>query len=104
MEAKSKPLKIVIVGDKGTGKSSLCDFFNIYKTDTVGEIIEREIKGQKFYAYITDTPEAMRTADAFVICADLNNQKSLDSACKHWKREVKELGPKRCPQILCGTK
>ena len=45
MEAKSKPLKIVIVGDKGTGKSSLCDFFNIYKTDTVGEIIEREIKG-----------------------------------------------------------
>ena len=45
MEAKSKPLKIVIVGDKDTGKSSLCDFFNIYKTDTVDEIIEREIKG-----------------------------------------------------------
>ena len=42
--------------------------------------------------------------DVFIVCFDISDETSLENACEMWKKELENLGPKRCAKILCGTK
>ena len=120
-------LKILLVGDSGTGKSSLCkqlqykDFNN--KTSlTVGvdffsrvfEILDRNCnKKIRYKTHIWDTAgqemfnslvtSYYRSSHGVLLVFDLNNRQSFINL-KKWYDQIKMYSPEKCTILLVGNK
>ena len=42
--------------------------------------------------------------NCFVVCFSLVDKQSFKNACSIWRNELDQLGPSRCPKLLCGLK
>ncbi|CAG7838646.1 unnamed protein product [Allacma fusca] len=114
-------LKFVLIGDSGTGKTSLlqqyargvflpdnsstigCDLF-FKKEEVGGKIITLSIwdtSGQEKYDAIT--PNYLRKTDGIFCVYDVTNPRSLDNLHK-WLKLAHEYAPTEVPMILVGNK
>ncbi|CAF0988088.1 unnamed protein product [Adineta steineri] len=113
--------KMLIVGDSGVGKTSLCkrftygDFSTDYITTTsvdfkirLVEINEKLCQLQlwdfsnddRFKSYVS---RFYRTAHGVMICFDITNEESFLNV-DNWLQEVIKLCPEQIPVFLVGTK
>ena len=115
-------VKVVIIGDAGTGKTSLLlraadNVFNASYITTIGiDFKIRFDEGSNIKLQIWDTAgqERFRTitssyykgADAFIIVFDLTNRESFESVANNWIPQIKTLSDpaKACPILLVGNK
>ena len=123
--AQQKPeegeLKIVVVGDGAVGKTCLVasyisDEFPEHYIPTVFDAHKGTIafRNEQKTLIIWDTAGqedlnklrvmAYPHTSCFLVCFNLTDKKSLESACTTWKDELVRLGPKNTPMILVGTK
>lgn len=119
-EISAEKIKLVFVGDRSVGKTSLIVTFSTKQfpesnPPTVLEAYTGQTKhrDKDVDLNIFDTaghedfqrvrPISYNKADVIVICFSLVDKDSLTNACTKWYREVRSLGPK-CPMILVGTK
>jgi len=114
-------VRVVLIGDTGTGKSSLVSRFttgNFYEFQepTIGAAFQvknitlnsKQIKieiwdtaGQERYKCLT--PMYYRKAQIALICYDSSNRDSFNTA-KTWFKQVTENADKNCVKILVGNK
>lgn len=115
--------KVVIVGDSGTGKSSLMlrfaeNTFSEHYISTIGvdfqiKTIATEGKTVKLQIWDTAGQERFRTitgayyrgSDIVIMVFDVTNRASYDSISRYWLNEIqKKASDKKYLLILIGTK
>jgi Ras-related protein Rab-1A len=114
-------LKCLIIGDSGTGKSSLMlrftdDVFNTSYISTIGvdfkiKTIKYKDKNFKFQIWDTAGQDRFRTitssyyrgANAVILCYDVTDKLSFSNINK-WLEEVERFSLSKPILILCGTK
>jgi Ras-related protein Rab-1A len=114
-------IKCLIIGDSGTGKSSLMlrftdDVFNTSYISTIGvdfkiKTINYRDKNFKFQIWDTAGQDRFRTmtssyyrgANAVIICYDVTDKTSFNNVNK-WLEEVERFSLSKSIIILCGTK
>ena len=120
MEAAPKTVKVVLLGDAGSGKTALVNRWinasNPTNTKpTVGACFKQQfvdIEGNEFNVNIWDTagsekygstiPLYCRNASAGLIVFDLTNEESFESVAR-WVDVLHEGAP-NTPYIICGNK
>ena len=116
-----KPFKIIIIGDSGTGKSSLMlrytdDTFSEFHNTTIG--VDFKFKKLKindtyvgFHIWDTAGQEKFKSiirsyylnSDGIILVFDLNSKYTFDNL-QYWIDEIKYTGRQKCPIILIGNK
>ena len=115
-------VKVVIIGDAGTGKTSLLlraadDVFSESYITTIGvdfKIRSDEASNIKLQIWDTAGQERFRTittsyykgAGVFIIVFDVTNRESFESVANNWIPQIKTLTDpaKACPILLVGNK
>lgn len=121
MDSYDYLIKCLIVGDSGTGKSSLMlrftdDVFNTSYISTIGvdfklKTINYKDKNFKFQIWDTAGQDRFRTitssyyrgADAVIVCYDISDRNTFKNIGK-WLEEVERYSFSKPLIILCGTK
>ncbi|CAI2380449.1 unnamed protein product [Moneuplotes crassus] len=113
-------LKIVVVGEKGCGKTTICkqlceegkfdveptvgsDFYTTQMTSKkkLVQVNLWDLSGDKSYLDVRN--EFYRDSDILLAVYDITNKRSFDSL-DMWLREVSKFGGESLPVYLCGTK
>jgi len=125
-EEEEHTVKIVLVGDPGTGKTSMATCYTSAavapgqdheddKTPSVFEIFSKmaTINDRPVHIGIWDTsgkenfdrlrPLAYSQADIFLVCCSLVNPESFENAHSKWFKEVRFHAPEAVPIVLVGT-
>ena len=120
-----RPRKIVVLGDMGTGKSSLVSSYTkdqfhetysptILRTVSTDVNVKMNTVEQKLDIIIIDTPGrkdykpirlcAYKKVDLILLVFALDEPETLDQACNYWMSEINEAFNPSIPLILVGTK
>jgi small GTP-binding protein len=112
-------LKLVILGDACVGKSCLINKFTTkqfreFEEPTIGAAFQAvrvsdayltlevwDTAGQERFRSLA--PMYYRDANVALICYDITNKKSFESA-KYWYKQIEENGNKDCIKIIVATK
>ena len=114
-------INIVVIGDMGSGKTSLCWYqqYGTYNDMYIPTYLESFIfpyfiKSVKLVLQIYDTPGSEAVADVirelypiahcFIICYDIFTIRSVESISKYWLQSIQEANREDVPILLCGTK
>ena len=122
-EIKEEPLKIVLIGESGVGKTSIIYQFidknfqydqqttigGTFATKKVkcsnGKILKLEIwdtAGQEKYRSVTKM--FYKDANAAILVYDITSQNSFDGLKNYWVKEVKESSEKNVILAILGNK
>lgn len=120
-----RPRKIVILGDMGTGKSSLVSSYcndkftetytpTLLRSMSTDAIVSMRTVKQKLDLIIIDTPGrkdyrpiracTYKKVDLILLVFALDEPETLDQACNYWIGEINEFLNPDIPIILVGTK
>ena len=120
MVEEKQGIKVVVVGDRAVGKTSLIMAYgeNRFSYDYIPRVSETyegpyDYEGREVTLKIVDAyletfaaihPVSYNNADCFLVCFSLSDKDTLKNACNKWKKELTQLGPENCPKVLVGTK